>query len=59
MAYDKIIDSQKLENDLSLLADKIREKTKTEEQLVFPEEYISSPGGSGREDRTSGRCSDS
>lgn len=42
MAYDKIIDSQKLENDLSLLADKIREKTKTEEQLVFPEEYISS-----------------
>ena len=37
MAYDKVIDSAKLEADLTYLADTIRAKGGTSGQLVFPE----------------------
>ena len=40
MAYDKAIDSAKLEQDLTAVADAIRASTGTEEPLEFPRGYV-------------------
>ena len=40
MAYDKVIDSAFLNNGLTAIADKIREKTGTTDALVFPEGFV-------------------
>ena len=42
MSNYKIVNVTQLENDLSLLADKIREKTRTTDSLEFPNNYIES-----------------
>lgn len=51
MAYDKVIDSAFLNNGLTAIADKIREKTGTTDMLTFPDGFVSAiealSGGSG------------
>lgn len=44
MAYDKAIDSAKLEQDLTAVADAIRASTGTEEPLEFPRGYVDGIG---------------
>lgn len=41
MAYDKVIDSELLEADLTTVADAIREKGGTSETLIFPDGFVS------------------
>lgn len=41
MAYDKVVDSAFLNNGLTAIADKIREKTGTTDALVFPLGFVS------------------
>ena len=41
MAYDKVIDSTLLEEDLILVADAIRAKNETAEKLDFPQGFVS------------------
>ena len=52
MAYDKVIDSSKLDSDLTSVADAIRSKGGTSEALAFPAGFVSAiaaieAGGSG------------
>ena len=41
MAYDKVIDSSKLDSDLTSVADAIRSKGGTSEALAFPAGFVS------------------
>ena len=57
MAYDKVIDSSKLDSDLTSVADAIRSKGGTSEALAFPAGFVSAieaieagGGGGGGED---------
>ena len=40
MAYDKIVDSAKLDADLTMVADAIRDTGVTDEQIAFPDGYV-------------------
>ena len=42
MAYDKVIDSAKLDADLTTVADAIRTKTGSTETMAFPDGFVSS-----------------
>lgn len=54
MALDKVIDSNKLDNDLTAIADSIRAKSGTAESLNFPNDFVSAidniPKGGGTEE---------
>lgn len=45
MSYDKVIDSAFLEDGLSAIADKIREKSGSTDNLVFPNGFVSAIEG--------------
>lgn len=45
MSYDKVIDSAFLEDGLSAIADKIREKSGSTDNLVFPNGFVSAVDG--------------
>lgn len=40
MSYDKLVDSAKLDADLHSVADAIREKARTSEEMVFPDGFV-------------------
>ena len=41
MADYRVVDKEKLDNNLTAIADGIREKAKTEGELIFPEGFVS------------------
>ena len=45
MANYKVVDADRLDGDLTAVADAIREKTGAADALVFPEDYVSGVGG--------------
>lgn len=54
MAYDKVVDSTFLDGGLTLIADAIREKNGSEDELLFPDDFVTAitaiEGGGGSED---------
>ena len=54
MAYDKVVDSTFLDGGLTLIADAIREKNGSEDELLFPDDFVTAiaaiEGGGGSEE---------
>lgn len=54
MAYDKVVDSTFLDGGLTLIADAIREKNGSADELLFPDDFVTAiaaiEGGGGSED---------